>query len=77
MANTGKHGPAWKMVAEMGPNLRVWSQFPGGVTGNPLDPDYQKFVEPWSHGEMRAVQFWKSAREAVTSSMYVWHWSRL
>jgi penicillin amidase len=74
--NRGRHGPAWKLVVELGPNMRAWSQFPGGVTGNPLDPEYEKFVEPWSRGEMRIVKFWKNAHEAETASMYIWRWSR-
>ncbi len=76
MANSGNHGPAWKLVVEMGPTPRAWSQFPGGETGNPLDPEYDKFVHAWSRGEMRNVQYWKDSREAVTNAMYVWHWSQ-
>jgi penicillin G amidase len=74
--NRGHHGAAWKLVVEMGPHLRAWSQFPGGVTGNPLDPDYEKFLEAWSRGEMRPVYFWKTAGEAERESMYVWKWRR-
>lgn len=75
-ANKGLHGPAWKMVAEMGPRPRVWTQFPGGVTGNPLDPDYTKFLEAWSRGEMRSSEFWLDAHEAMSNASYVWRWER-
>lgn len=75
-ANHGQHGPAWKFIAEMGPRPRVWSQFPGGVTGNPLDPDYDRFLEPWSHGEMRTSQFWLDTREAMSNAAYVWRWEK-
>jgi len=75
-ANKGLHGPAWKFVAEMGPRPRVWTQFPGGVTGNPLDPDYTKFLEPWSRGEMRSSEFWLDAHEAMGNASYVWRWEQ-
>jgi penicillin G amidase len=76
MSNKGIHGPAWKLVAEMGPRPRAWSQFPGGVTGNPLDPEYEKFIESWSKGEMRAVKFWLDSQEALANAAYVWQWER-
>lgn len=74
MANRGNHGPTWKLIVEMGPKPRAWSQFPGGVTGNPLDPGYDKFVEPWSRGEMRHVDFWSNESEAMANAAYVWRW---
>lgn len=76
LANKGLHGPAWKFIAEMGPRPRVWTQFPGGVTGNPLDADYTKFVESWSRGEMRSSDFWLDAREAMSNASYVWRWEQ-
>lgn len=76
LANKGHHGPAWKLVVELGAQPRAWSQFPGGVTGNPLDPEYDKFVDAWSRGQMRVVQFYKDMKDAQTGSQYIWHWSR-
>lgn len=76
-ANKGHHGPAWKLVVELGEKPRAWSQIPGGVTGNPLDPEYDKFVDPWSRGQMRAVQFYNDSKNAETGSQYIWHWSRM
>jgi penicillin amidase len=74
MANKGVHGPTWKLVVELGPNPRAWAQIPGGVTGNPLDPGYERFVSAWAHGEMRPVQFWQNSTEAMANAAYVWRW---
>jgi penicillin amidase len=74
MANKGTHGPTWKLVVELGTPPRAWAQLPGGVTGNPLDPSYEKFVGPWSKGEMRPVEFWRDPAEAMANAAYVWRW---
>lgn len=75
-ANKGFHGPAWKLVVELGPRLQAWSQFPGGVTGHPFDPKYDQFMKPWSRGEMRSVRFWKDTKQMESEAKYVWRWGK-
>lgn len=63
-ANTGVHGPVWKMVVALGPDKpRAWGIFPGGQSGNPLSPHYDDFIEKWAKAEMRELIYLKSPNE--------------
>lgn len=57
-ANRVDHGPAWKMVVHMKSPVEAWVNYPGGPSGNPIDPDYNKYVAAWAKGEMRPVHYW-------------------
>ena len=56
-ANTGPHGPNWKMVVEMGPSPRALMIYPGGQSGNPASRYYQNFIWRWSQGELIPFEF--------------------
>ena len=57
-ANTGKHGPVWKLVVGMTSGQpRAWAIHPGGVSGHPTSRYYDNFMTAWSRNEMRPVQF--------------------
>jgi penicillin amidase len=40
-AGSGTHGASWRMVVELGPELRAWATYPGGQSGNPVSPRYR------------------------------------
>ncbi len=59
----GVHGASWRMVVELGPELRAWSIYPGGQSGNPASPWYDDRIPKWVEGELDAVLFPRSASE--------------
>ena len=40
-SGTGTHGPSWRMVVELGPDIRAWATYPGGQSGNPASSRYR------------------------------------
>ena len=40
-AGSGSHSASWRMVVELGPELRAWATYPGGQSGNPLSARYR------------------------------------
>jgi penicillin amidase len=48
----GTFGPSWRMVVELGPEVRAWGVYPGGQSGNPASSHYVDGVRPWSDGEL-------------------------
>jgi penicillin amidase len=62
--NRGWHGAVYKLVVELGPKLRAWIQVPGGNSGDPFSPNYERFVKDWSSGTMREVEFYTNIEDA-------------
>ncbi|MBD3617383.1 MAG: penicillin acylase family protein [Gracilimonas sp.] len=55
----GTHGPSWRMIVELGPEVKGWGVYPGGQSGNPGSPNYDSMVEPWLSGELFELNFLK------------------
>jgi penicillin amidase len=55
-SGAGTHGPSWRMVVELGPELEAWSTYPGGQSGNPVSPRYRDRIPLWMNGELEAVR---------------------
>jgi penicillin amidase len=53
----GAHGASWRMVVELGPEVRAWGIFPGGQSGNPASAWYQDRVPRWAAGELDTLLF--------------------
>jgi penicillin G amidase len=53
-AGTG-YGSSWRMVVELGPEIRAWGVYPGGQSGNPASPRYRDRLERWSNGELDSL----------------------
>jgi penicillin amidase len=70
-SGSGRHGASWRMVVELGPEVRAWSIYPGGQSGHPLSPRYRDRIEQWVAGELDPVLFPRTpsevARERVAS----------
>jgi penicillin amidase len=58
------YGPSWRMVVELGDEIRAWGIYPGGQSGNPGSRFYDNAVEDWLAGEYYALTFLNSAAEA-------------
>lgn len=53
----GGHGPSWRMVVELGPEVRAWGTYPGGQSGDPSSPDYRDRLPRWLSAELDPLVF--------------------
>jgi penicillin G amidase len=53
----GKQGPSWRMVVELGPEVKAWATYPGGQSGNPASPRYADRLKLWENGLLAPVLF--------------------
>ena len=53
----GRQGPSWRMVVELGPEVKGWAIFPGGQSGNPASPRYADRLKLWENGQLAPVLF--------------------
>jgi len=68
-AGTG-YGSSWRMVVELGPNVRAWGIYPGGQSGNPASARYRDRVAKWSNGELDSLRV-PAVPGALTSPRFV------
>ena len=54
---SGTHSASWRMVVELGPEVRAWATYPGGQSGNPVSPRYRDRLPLWTKGELEPVRF--------------------
>jgi penicillin amidase len=52
----GTHGPSWRMVVELGPELRAWGTYPGGQSGNPASRRYTDRLATWTAGQLDSLR---------------------
>jgi penicillin amidase len=65
----GGHGPSWRMVVELGPEVHGWGTYPGGQSGNPVSPHYTDRLDTWKNGELDSLRFPRTpAQLRVTST---------
>jgi penicillin amidase len=60
---SGKEGASWRMVVELGPEVRAWATYPGGQSGNPASPRYKDRLALWEKGELAPVLFPRTRAE--------------
>lgn len=48
----GRFGASWRMVVELGPDVRAWTIYPGGQSGNAASARYADRLARWSAGEL-------------------------
>jgi penicillin amidase len=56
-SGSGTFGASWRMVVELRPDIRAWTIYPGGQSGNPVSPWYQNRIDKWIAGELDPVLF--------------------
>ena len=56
-SGAGTHGASWRMVVELGPELRAWTTYPGGQSGDPGSPRYRDRIAHWRDGLLDSVRF--------------------
>ncbi|MBA2706241.1 MAG: penicillin acylase family protein [Gemmatimonadaceae bacterium] len=58
---SGTQGASWRMVVELGPEVKAWSIYPGGQSGAPASPRYRDRLSKWKAGQLDSVLFPRSA----------------
>jgi penicillin amidase len=56
MSPTGRFGPSWRMVVELGPEVRAWGAYPGGQSGNPVSAGYVDRLDAWRTGQLDTLR---------------------
>ncbi len=62
-ALTESFGPSWRMVVELGDEVKAWGVFPGGQSGNPGSPFYDTGIDKWIKGEYNELFFMKNEQD--------------
>ncbi len=57
------HGPSWRMVVQMGPQVKGYGILPGGQSGNPGSFFYDNMVQTWKDGRLNELLFLKAANQ--------------
>jgi penicillin amidase len=55
--------PSWRMVVELGGEVKAWGNYPGGQSGDPGSKFYDDRVGDWAAGKPYELVFLKSADE--------------
>jgi penicillin amidase len=63
-ANGPIHGASWRLIVEMGKQIRAYGIYPGGQSGNPGSPAYDTFVDEWAAGKYFEINFWEEPDES-------------
>jgi penicillin amidase len=62
----GGHGPSWRMVVQLGPQVKGYGIIPGGQSGNPGSFYYDDMLKTWQEGKLKELLFLQSATEKST-----------
>ena len=54
------NGPSWRMIVELGKNVKGHGVYPGGQSGNPGSPFYDNMIDTWAEGKLYALFFMQS-----------------
>jgi penicillin amidase len=57
------NGPSWRMVVQMGPQVKGYGVFPGGESGNPGSYYYKDMFNTWKDGKLNELLFLDSKNE--------------
>ena len=68
-SGSGSHGASWRMVVELGPEVRAWAIYPGGQSGNPASAWYDNNIERWVDGELDEVLFPKTPDDLLDTDV--------
>jgi penicillin amidase len=63
-AMNADHGPSWRMVVEVGTEIKAYGILPGGESGNPGSLYYDNELKDWETGHLRPLIFLANANVA-------------
>ena len=58
------YGPSWRMIVDLGDQVKGVGVYPGGQSGNPGSRFYDNMIDKWVNGEYYDLLFLKSPAEA-------------
>jgi penicillin amidase len=56
-------GPSWRVIVEMGPELRAYGIYPGGQSGHPSSKYYDNRISAWMKGDYEELFVMKAAND--------------
>ncbi len=59
----GRFGASWRMVVELGAEVRAWTIYPGGQSGNAASSRYADRISKWSAGTLDTALFPRTEAE--------------
>jgi penicillin amidase len=62
-SGSGRFGASWRMVVELAPEVRAWTIYPGGQSGNPSSARYADRIATWSAGDLEPALLPRAAGE--------------
>ncbi|AMR33748.1 penicillin acylase [Mucilaginibacter sp. PAMC 26640] len=65
-ALTDGHGPSWRMVVQLGPQVKGYGIIPGGQSGNPGSFFYDDMLQTWKDGKLNELLYLQSPTEKST-----------
>ena len=66
-ATSERHGPSWRMVVALGPQVKGYGIYPGGQSGNPGSFYYDNMIETWRQGKLHELVYLQSPTDKVGS----------
>ncbi len=68
-------GPSWRMVVELGDEVKAWGVYPGGQSGDPASPFYDDMIPKWADGEYYELFFMKNASDRRQNVLFEYTFS--
>jgi penicillin amidase len=66
----GQFGASWRMVVELGDEVRGWAVYPGGQSGNPLSTRYLDRLDAWTKGQLDTLIVPRDTRALSGASVH-------
>jgi penicillin amidase len=64
------NGPSWRMVVELGSEVKGYGAYPGGQSGAPGSPYYTNTIDTWAAGDYYELLFLKSSSERSSEVLF-------
>lgn len=63
-------GPSWRVIVELGPELKAYGIYPGGQSGHPGSKYYDNRIEAWMKGKYDELFVMKSAEDRANPILF-------
>jgi penicillin amidase len=71
-SGNGAFGASWRMVVELGSEVRAWGTYPGGQSGNPLSSLYLDRLPLWTAGTLDTLRFPRRPEDLAGTRVRSW-----
>ncbi|MBE7173279.1 MAG: penicillin acylase family protein [Williamsia sp.] len=69
-ATRDDHGPSWRMIVHLSPEIEAYGVYPGGQNGDPGSMYYDNFIGTWQQG--RYYRLWFMKKQEAQSNRIKW-----